>query len=606
MEVEQHQELEMAQVASKVYDIIHPTPVSLKQLSAITISLELWRRKLNEYRTTRKLEEFDTCRLRKETAWMNTLLPDLPSTIYKTIEDVVSRFGYSIGCWGSQHFSAGFCFRYDVGNKNYVLEDFDDFVCDYDGSIDYAKTAERMMRCERFNSEMKFIIACLYCFEDDIRRIWPSVSRNMNVYFTDFDKWPQLYYWICRLSNNLDKIKTFRTLNDQMLMSYTSLFYNRSWVEYFWNRIPLEYRIYSTVTYLDSYHFVRFILPKLDDEQLDKYVNDGYGARDGYWLYIMFMDLNCDEWVVLRTWHRIRNIIKESIFTNLIVHMLEIQDTVDDEHEQETWKYLCCQIWNHSPATLKSSVIRVISSDNSWLENFDQIKNPELLLTILRDASLEEKNLFLRNCWSELFQQVGRKYVQKVIELCFEDEDEINQFKQNLLINSRDVLQFCVALLKDSCFEVLNAFVRFCCTELQAARNLKQRILRSAFLDGDCKLSPDHIRRIEDLKEFVNDAFDNVDEFKNLLVFSSSFMWRLWYLIFYERVSSETIVKFITTLFSTEETVMQVKNSLIDSFKERLANNVYLLSDSELNPILLWCLGSNEAVEEFKLNCSSL
>ncbi|XP_065223757.1 uncharacterized protein LOC135847945 [Planococcus citri] len=602
MEVQQHKELEMTEVTSKVYDIIHPSPVSLKQLSAINISLEIWRRKVNEYRTDGKLKEFDPCSLRKETTWMKTMLPDLPSTIYKTIEQVVSRFGYSMECWRSEHFRAGFCFQYT--DENSVLEDFDDFSSDCDGSIDYAKTAERMMRCEQFNSEMKFIIACLYCFEDDIRRIWPSVWLNIKEYFTDFHKWPQLYYWICRLSKTLDKIQTFRNLDVQMLMSYMSN--NRSWVEYFWNRIPLENRIYSTVTYLNSNHFVRFILPKLDDEQLDKYVNDGYGRGNGYALYMMFLDLNCDEWVVLRTWHHIRNIIKESNFTKLIVHMFQIEDLDGQEyHDQEKWEYLCCQIWNHSPPALKSSVIRVISSNNSWLEDFDQI-NDELLLTILQDASLEEKNLFLRNCWSELFIQVRRKNVQRLIELCFEDQDEINQFKQDVMINSRDVLQYCVELLEESCFEELNAFVRFCCTELQAARNLKQRILRSAFLDGDCKLSPDHIRRIEDLKKFGNDAFDNVDEFKNLLVFSSSFMWRLWYLIFYERVSSETIVNFITTLFSTEGTVMQVKNSLIDSFKERLANNVYLLSDSELNPILLWCLGSDEAVEEFKLNCSSL
>ncbi|XP_065225103.1 uncharacterized protein LOC135848934 [Planococcus citri] len=604
MEVEQHQELEVAQVTSKVYDIIHPTPVSLKQLSAIAISLEIWRRKVNEYRTDGKLKEFDPCILRKETTWMKTMLPDLPSTIYKTIEQVVSRFGYSLERWRFQHFSKGFFFQYS--DENSVLEDFDDFSCDYDGSIHYVRTAEHMMRCERFDSEMKFIVACLYFFEDDIRRIWPSVTDNVNIDFIDFHKCPLLYFWTCRLENELHKIPRWdgRTVDEIMFMSFM-MPHNRPSVEYFWNRMPLENQMQRTVFHLDSYDFVRFILPKLDDEQLDKYINDGYGADR---LYTMFLELHFDEWVVLRTWFHIRNIIKESNFTRLIVRMFEINNNNDDEfYEQEKWEYLCCQIWNHSLPTLKPCLIRVISSDSSWLQVFDQI-NFELLLTILQDASLEERNLFLRNCWSALSKRVRRKNLQRVIELCFENEDEINQFKQNVVINSRDVLQYCAALLEDSCFEELNAFVSFCCAELQAARNFKQRILQSAYLDQYCILTSDNFSRIGDLNEFVNDAFDNVDvstEFENMLISSSTFMLRLWYLMFDRHVSSETIIKFITTLFSTEETVMRVKKSWIDSFKEQLTTKVHLFSDPELYPTLLWCLGSNEAVEEFKLNCMS-
>ncbi|XP_065224752.1 uncharacterized protein LOC135848716 [Planococcus citri] len=530
MEVEQHQELEVTEVTSKVYDIIHPTPVSLKQLSAITISLEIWRRKVNEYRTGRKLEKFDPCRLRKETTWMKTMLPDLPSTIYKTIEEVVSRFGHSMKIWRIEHYKKGFCFQYS--DENHVLEDFDDFVCDYDGSIDYARTAERMMRCEGFNSEMKFIVACLYIFEDDIRRIWPSVSRNMNIDLIKFHECPQLYYWICVLSNQLDKIPLWigwigETVDETMFFHYMR--YNRPSMVYFWNLIPPENQMRKVVHYIKGYNLVRFILPKLDDEQLDKFVN--YEYEDGDELCDTFVRLHCDEWVVLRTWFHIRNILKKSNYTNLIVRMLEIEDNYyrDEFYEQEKWEYLCCQIWNHSLPTLKPSVIRVISSDSSWLEDFRQI-NVELLLTILQDASLEERNLFLRNCWSGLTKRVRRKNLQRVIELCLENADEINQFKQSVMINSRDTLQYCVTLLQDSCFEELNAFASFCCAELPAARNLKQQILQSAFLAEYCKLTPDNIRRVRDLDEFVNDAFDNVDvctDFKNVLISASSFMIHL-------------------------------------------------------------------------------
>ncbi|XP_065223493.1 uncharacterized protein LOC135847736 isoform X3 [Planococcus citri] len=614
MEVQQHQGLEMAQVTSKLFDIFHPTPVSLKQLSAIAVSLEIWRRKVNEYRINGKLEKFSPWSLRKRNTWIKDMLPDLPSTIYKTIEEVFSRFGQSFGFWQNNHCSTKFCYKNSYEND--VLEYFDDFVCDYDGSIHYARTAERMMHCEGFSSEMKFIVACMYFFEDEIRQIWPSVSANMNLYFFDFDECPQLYYWICRLTNKLDEIPTqgSETVDERMFAECMP--YITPSVEYFWNRVHPEKRMQIAIGYLDGYDFVRFVLPKLDDEQLDKYINDGYGDD----LCTMFLNLRCDEWIVLRTWFHIRNIIKESNFTNFIFRMVGNQDDdVDEFYEQEKWEYLCCQIWNHTPLNLKQSVIRVFSSESRWFESiiidncddFCEI-NVELLLLILQDASSKERSLFWCNNWSYVIVAVRCKNLQRVIELCFEDANKITEFKQNIMINSRSVLLVCISLLQCACFEELNAFVSFVCTELQAARFLKQRILQSTFFDEDYGLEGEIIGKIGDLNEFINDAFDNVDlstDFKNLLMSSSSVMKTLSKIICLERVSCETLITFIDTLVATEETVMQVKKSLIDSLKERLTTNAgarcheHLRSDPEFNLILSWCLGSSEGVDEFKLNC---
>ncbi|XP_065223481.1 uncharacterized protein LOC135847732 isoform X3 [Planococcus citri] len=629
MEVQQHQEVEMAEVTSKVYDIIHPTPVSLKQLSAIVISLEIWRRKINEYRTSQKLSEFDPGRLRKENTRMKTMLPDLPSTIYKMIEEVFSRFGYSMKIWRFHHYESGFCYQYS--HENYVLEYFDDFVCDYDGSIHYARTAERMMRCEGFNSEMKFTVACTYFFENDIRQIWPSVSRNMNVDVIDFDEFPQLYYWICRLSNDLDKIETWggETVDEKMLRACMP--YNRPSIEYFWNRIPIEkqMRIPVGVGALSSSDFVRYILPKMDDQQLDKFFNDSW---DGNKLYHLFLYLHCDEWMVLRTWLHIRNIIKESIFSNCIVSMLEYAypqaDDDPDEcdevakwhefHEPEKWEYLCCQIWNRTPLNLKQSAIRLISSDSTWIEDIsnrlsvseyydsNEIK-VEFLLVILRDASLKERSSFWHISWISLINVVRSEDLQRMVQLCFKNDDEITQIKQNFLITNSGFLKFCVTLLEDAHFEKLNALVSFCCPESQAARNLKQRLLQSVFLDEDSEFSPGIVVGSADLKEFVNDAFDDVDassDFKNLLMSSSSNMKSLSSIICDDYVSFEELTEFIGAFVSTEEALTQIKMSMIDSLKEYLTTNVrtrkYSFAQNKFNSILLWCLGNNEHVEEFK------
>ncbi|XP_065223479.1 uncharacterized protein LOC135847732 isoform X1 [Planococcus citri] len=651
MEVQPYQErheLEMAEDTSTVYDIIHPTPVSLKQLSAIVISLEIWRCKVNEYRTSRKLREFDPYRLREENTWIKTMLPELhiPSTTYKMIEEVFSKFGHSIKWWRIHHYKSGFCFQYS--HENYVLKDFDDFVCDYDGSIHYLRTAERMMHCEAFNSEMKFMIACMYFFEDDIRRIWPSVSNNVNIDFIRFRECPQLYYWICLLTNEIPP--TWRaegeiTVDERMFGA--SMPFNRPSVEYFWNRIPFEKHMLRGMREICRFDFVRFILPKMDDQQLDTLLNEWlYGVDDS--LYWLFLFLHCDEWIVLRTWLHIRNILEEYTFSNFFLRMLEIMYNHvvpagryewvkwSEFHDQEKWEYLCCQIWNHTPLNLKQSAIRRISSDDKWFEEIrvnipgrgcdDSNKmHVKFLLLVLQDASLKERSSFWHNCWGTLIKVVRTEDLQRMVQLCFENNDEISQFKQNVMINNGVMFGFCVRLLENAFFHKLNALVSFCCPESQAARNLKQLILQSAFLEGDCEFSRGIVDRSGYLNEFVNDAFDDVDvcsEFKNLLMSSSSVMKRLASIICSHEanvsiicsnegmVTLTNLTEFIDAFVSTEEALTQVKMSLIDSLKEYATARPsrfrdYVLLQDEFNSILLWCLGNNERVEEFKRSSTS-
>ncbi|XP_065224267.1 uncharacterized protein LOC135848307 [Planococcus citri] len=393
---------------------------------------------------------------------------------------------------------------------------------------------------------------------------------------------------------------------------------NRPSVEYFWNRAPLEKQVQRAVARLNGYDFIRFILPKLNDQQLDEFVNN----RDVHDLYYVFISLHCDEWVVLRTWYYIRNIIKESNFTNLIIRMFayEYKFNVRDEYfDREKWPYLCCQIWNHAPLNLKRSVIvKVTSSDSRWFNDIRMAStcysvytkvNVELLLTTLQDASLKERNLFWRNCWDRLIETLLGEDLQRVIELCFENEDEINQFKQNVIVKSDDFFQLCVRLLEFARLKELNSLVRFCCPESQAACNFREQVMQSVFLDGYCHLTSEMVHNVDEFNDFVKDISTN---FKNRLISSPSFMKELGSLLFNEflNVYSHMIIKFIDTLVTTEDTVLQAKMNMIDALKEYAKKCTPERGDNFRDPmfysILLWCLGSDEKVEEFKLNCASL
>ncbi|XP_065200378.1 uncharacterized protein LOC135831653 [Planococcus citri] len=610
---------------NKVHDILHPTPVSLQKLSAMVVSLEIWRREVDKYRRSRQLKELEVFSLGIE----NTLvtLPDLPSVIHKTIKKMFNKFANSVSSWLREHYKRVFdCYK-RYSHENFILQYFDNFICDYDGSIHYTRTAERMMRCVAFNAEMKFKIACLYFFEDDIKRIWPSVSRQMSVDSINFQKFPQLYYWICRLTNKLGKIRNpepisfstwlsdTRTVDERMFDAHMSR--NRPTLEYFWNRISLGKQM-KRFEYVDGYDFVRFILPKLNDRQLDELLNNYSGA-----FYTLFRYLHCNKKTVLRIWFYIRskNIMSKSTFTDLVVNLIDDEDYGDDENEfdHENWEYLCREIWNNTPLDFKQSTISFISSDSGWLEGMNIVDDyhsnqihVEFLLLILEDASLKERNSLWRNCWKTLIEAIRTKDLQRMMRLCLRNEDEITQFKQNYLIHSPKVLQNCLSLFTKAYFDELSAFVSFCYPELQAARNFKERILQSVFLGEDCQLSRQIVCGIKEFNDFVNDVSAN---FKNRLMSSSSFLERLSSIICgdeddeeeEEEISLKKLTKFIRIFVSTKKVPRQIKMSLINSLKEYLITNAIYLGNlfrkPEFDSILLWCLGSDKAVGEFKLTC---
>ncbi|XP_065223500.1 uncharacterized protein LOC135847739 isoform X4 [Planococcus citri] len=617
MEADQSLDVEMTEAAPKLYDIIHPTPVSLKELSAMEVILKIWRREVNEYRTSRKLRNFENYKPRIEITRIKTILPDLHCTIYKTIEKLLTSFVDSFVSWLREHLTRIFDNYYAPANC--ILKYFDDFVLDYDGSIHYTKTAERMIRCVGFDADIKFKIACLYFFEDDIRRIWPSVSRQLRD-FASFRKFPQLYYWIYHLRkeagqlpiSTIDWFNNTRTVDEKMFNMHMPR--NRPLLEYFWNRIPVEKQIErARHVNVDQLDFVRFFLPKLTDRQLDELVNSEHHSGG---FYTLFRRFHRKQDIVLRIWSYIRskNIMDKSTFTRLVVDFIldyGRRRGERDEFDYKSWDYLCSKIWNDSPLDFKQSAISFISSDIGWLEHITirrQI-HVEFLLLILQYASLKERYSFWHTCWKKMIEAVRPEDLQRMTQLCLKNEGEITQFKQNFIFTSEEALQVCLTLLEYAHFDDLNAYVSFCCPKSQAARNFKERILRSAFLSENGQLPNEIVCEAEKFGHFVEDVSTDV---KNRLIASRTFLFCLSRSICREPVPLEKLAGFIDIFASTEDALKQIKMSLIEMLKEYVTTclgtqtnrreDVFVRDD--FNSTLLWILGSNEAVEEFKLSCT--
>ncbi|XP_065225955.1 uncharacterized protein LOC135849442 isoform X2 [Planococcus citri] len=613
----------MTEITSQVYDIFHQTPVSLKQLSAIAVGLGIWRCKLNHYRTNDGLSNF---RPKIERNSLKAMLPNLPSAIIDVIYEYVVKFGSSLNSWLYRHYDKVFIFRDRFRNE--ILGDFDDFVCDHDGNIHHTRTAERLMHCSALKECEKFRIACTYFFEDHIRLIWPNVRRLKVMNYAAearFDQYPQLYYWICYLKNEQNKISIPTTLlSIDELMFDQCLSDNRPSVEYFWFRIPLERRLLKAFDLFDCNKnaFLKFILQKLDDQQLDEFVE-----RKGCDLMIFLSRSDyLDKGLFLPTWKYIKSRMSDGNLSNLVLKMLKHEASSFEIYSNSTlkhWSFFCSEIWHSINTDLKPSIVESVLSRH---ELFDAQRtygfyfpNPityparyvELLSIILSCATFEQKRPFWLNCWRPLFKGARVKDLRRIVELCFENEEEIAEFKKNTIASiSFGIVRDCgVPSLLNGDFDELNALADFCSLDSESARILKQEILRSFFLEQSSFLNPDIIKNANGFRVFVDDVFNNAGlstDFKNQLISLPENQEKLTRFLCSWDVPFEALMKFFVLFAVTEQTAMQIKIRAKNHLIELSSNPRFHTRDGvgvfvkRLDQILLWCWGSDEEIAIFK------
>ncbi|XP_065223020.1 uncharacterized protein LOC135847430 [Planococcus citri] len=586
----------MAEKTSNVHDVFHPSPVSLKELAAIAVSLEVWRREMNECR--QKDGTMSRFFPAAERISLKSRLPDLPSVILKMIKKYLTVFEKSMRHWLDDHHKrVNFCYR----QQNTVLRYFDDFVCDYFGEIDYVRTAKRMISCDQFSADEKFLIACAYFFVDDIRRLWRLGSRHeggINVrklrnlgstrrrdtYLDcfDFHRCPQFYYWICRLTKQLRKIpiQENNTINDEMFDQHIPRIGPS--MTYFWDRIPIENRMRKAISVANSCpeSAVRFILPKLDDQQLSQFVDEA-GDKLMHNLWENVGDYG--ENLLLATWSCIGNMMNESNFTNLVVKMLKTDYDYEYDNNDDVRiysNYLFREIWDNARPDLKQSVIRNISPEMMERVGFRIFAcsidlDIEYLSIIAECTPSEDRIAFLRDWYDILIMANPFEGLQRFMKLCFENEDELIQFKQNVMMEDDLVLDYCVSLLRRFSFEKLNKFVIFCYPDLQAARIFKRRLLRFAFPVENVENYdlPNIVGKPKEFNQFIDEAYNDVNlstDFKNQ--FMSFNQLQLCRLACSERISLEGLIEFIDTFIPTDQ-VLRFKMNIVDVLREDYKRN---------------------------------
>ncbi|KAL6960077.1 hypothetical protein U1Q18_049600 [Sarracenia purpurea var. burkii] len=326
----------MAEILPIMYDYLNPGLATLQQLSINAVTVQLWRWEIDKHRTN------NTMKILHPSIFygfpLQRLIPKMPPAIYHLIEEYGRKFGLSLDRWLNEQFYARSSFKIFHDDMNDILGLFDDFVCDNNGTIHNVRTAKRMLLCDRIRQQEKFQIACEYCFEDDVRQIWPSVSSQLDLEKFDYSNRPLEYYWISRIINQLSRKSSrkyflrgysgYRITEDEVLVECPP----HAWssFQYIWPRLTMESqrRVVSRMFDQRKRDFAKLILPMLNEDQLDEFVAekgtvwicDLIKDKDrNYYLCSSYDDDEKHEWV-LSTWTylNLRNKIYERQFVELM------------------------------------------------------------------------------------------------------------------------------------------------------------------------------------------------------------------------------------------------------------------------------------------------
>ncbi|XP_065213599.1 uncharacterized protein LOC135840818 isoform X6 [Planococcus citri] len=605
----------MAEVTTNVYDLLFPSPPDLKEIAAISIAVEIWRQEINTHRIKNTLSELD---LEKDIL-SNTSMPRIPSSILSDIEKCVKRFGMSIQAWLEFH---GEQFR------NEIFNDFIDFVGDFDGTIHYVRTAKRMILCDRVDDVLKFNIACRYCFEDDILRIFPLVSDYVKTLSTSQRRYGCQFYWVFQLKNQLYKMPDlgyYGQYNFEEQIVAPSRFtihlpcYRLAWsgVEYFWNRLDANSQMRIAMSG-NSYpaHFsrilCRYLIQNVDDVLLDRFIKVKACHILTESLHIPLFKNDSRRLYIMATWTFLKNKMNTSTFVLVVKNIIEklcYRSYVTKECDESVYG----ELWTTAPDHLKQHAIQTIFRENSLFKKYD---GPEFvddrkkidaglfafLNFVLSDASAEDRRIFWRTHSCNLIHLLLLNSLDQLMSLCFDnDENEIVKCKIDSLSKLRNIRKICLGFLSKRYFEDLNEFLDFCCPNERTRRKLKRDILKHfKFTSEDSKLEYDH------LNDFINDAYDNVNqtaEFRTRLLSSQSHSVSQVFGFYCITGSFHHAMLFIDKLALSKQVALDAKRLQVYPLWQQMLRERAALIQFEENQFLNFlrdCLGSDAEIARFK------
>lgn len=374
----------------------------------------------------------------------NMLQLPLPTCLKKKIEVYIHTIHLQIFMWMQYHLSH--C-RLDLGPPKEL------FWTSY-GTIDKKKTAEVLISDDSIDVATRCKLACIYCLEDDIRKLWNEVpDRQKKTFYSVKDPYTVFQmelveFWSLYINGENDCIRKIarRRLNKvcspfQYAFECAVSSGSKVATEYFLQKLNPKKALNAALSIPNSIHY-----------KFTPCMNDPPGEYNTEVLIFLLSKMNktqrkqffrqrsvqvlkcCLEWpwqslfleMARRVWRFLDRGECIIVLTSILFKML-VQDY--------NYKKLFQDVWEQMPDTDKNYIINGNRSIVAVLDILLKAEDKETIKLVFKDVTPEEKNklifsekmlilcktMIYRNQWDSL---------KFIVQLLISSKDELVKFKQ--------------------------------------------------------------------------------------------------------------------------------------------------------------------------------
>ncbi|XP_065217453.1 uncharacterized protein LOC135843470 isoform X2 [Planococcus citri] len=570
----------------------------LKKLASFRLALVVWRNEIINHSLSSKIPSSSQIIEKFYSENVSKTLPCVQDLISESIRHIRKEL---------KNWMCNPCDSLDrnafIKNDDTWAKYFDELVWNVEFTIDYLKTCENLLRSDRVYDEEKFTLACSYCMEDHIQDLWQRVEQSLDPdgLSRSAHPWP-LLYWIDRMRNQALCQNISDTFDEDDMILHMPL--NRWTTEYFWPCLSSNGQvscISSALSDKDSIS-LKHCLRKLDEFHLELVVRD-----KGPDIVEFFIEnVECQP-LVIPFWNRVKKIFQEHQFLELVRWMLisEVGGLYCHLLNEDEVS-LCEKIWTNAPDHLINHVLNCFAINGlTYVRarcSVRSYRNLRLLDMVLSKASSQQRIEIWRKSWLTFSMHAKYSDMNKLLELCLEDLNERNEFKRLFSTRFDDIKDYCFSLLDAMDLKKLDEFLAVFSADLDAKMILKQRLMRSYFLETYSGCSNVYFRNIDEFVAFIDESFSNPEtreRFKKDMMMSRVYFDRL--LEYLYDGDFDTIKSLSSACLSNEQDLVEWKEEFKHTCQHCLNSGCFRTFDSLLwQDFMIWCLGSAEKVEEFK------
>ncbi|XP_065219445.1 uncharacterized protein LOC135844958 isoform X1 [Planococcus citri] len=353
----------------------------------------------------------------------------------------------------------------DEKHVDILVKGFDNIVCDPDGTICFQRSIRNFLMKEesQLDPKMRFRIACMFCLEEQIMQMWPSVNQMTDI----FDNSRLMQYWNNKL-NNVPIIIPRANLLYPPLFHRPTVFLvvvanNRNWsaFDYLWDKETEPDKISASrvIIAAKDFYSMKRVLLNLSEELAQNLCSDigdrifcNFVTHPKYYEYAMV------------SWTYMKNHMSAELFAR-IAHQLWQWLFNPSESELTRVKQtsaILLELWTSVDDSLKSNVsgVRFFDTLDCTVRGVHHYDLTFMFEILVNTSDLFKKEIWLKN-WRKLMIRAKPSDLERLMKVCLGSDDEVEKFKQSTATNIDQLNDYFNDCFNKGLFSELSDYLNF-------------------------------------------------------------------------------------------------------------------------------------------------